>query len=775
VRHGTACLIAWILATKLLGFAAEAPKPGNSDSPEAVLEHAQALIKQGHAYEAAIEVSAMLESSPDFLPGLKLYARLLAYDLENEARAEEILEKCLKMAPSDPELWQVTGNIYLGERRYAEAVRYLENAARLAPRNAMVRATLAMSYERSGDHSKAVDMFRQCMELNRSAPKPDAIPPFLYGQFLLDLNDAAGSIALFSESLRMNAQSSNTYFGRARAHEQLEHWPDAITDAQAALRYEPGRLDASLLLLRVYRALHDQAKVDEYTAKIKQINDGQRAREETKRKAKEALRLFMEVLLPLLRDQKCQEAIKPSLQILDLYPSLAQPLFVLGVCYGQTGQPDLAISYLQKFLSVQPNSEAGHAALGVLLLQQNRTEQAREELQRAVAIDPSLETAKQLLDQLPPAPPKPAAPRPAPPPPPMPQLAAGTSGPAPSAAVQSPAASPSASGANAPASASFEANLSAAATAIKQSDFARAAGLLEAAIASRPSCDPEVYIMLATCRSNLKQGPQAIEACERGLKQHSRSPRLDEFYLVMLRTWAGEGEIKAKLVESVRRNPGSTLYAMALAERLLVEDAVGFEAQIEPLVKKAVMARPLDPEAHYLYGRWACLNAHNDVSARELVRALELTHDNDRAKMQIRSFLAITYTANHEMAKAEQQYQKAAELARKLTPFEPLVLMQYARFLEFVQRADEAQKINAELLQRAPEYGPAHLLRARFLSDHNKFEEAAAEGELGLKYAGEDLSAQREAHLVLGKTYHALGRAEEAKIHQEWVKAHSRS
>ncbi len=170
---------------------------------------------------------------------------------------------------------------------------------------------------------------------------------------------------------------------------------------------------------------------------------------------------------------------------------------------------------------------------------------------------------------------------------------------------------------------------------MKRGDFQRAAGMLEAVIASKPSSDPEVYIMLATCRSNLKQGAEAIEVCERGLKQHSRSPRLDEFYVSMLRAWAGEPEMKAKLVESVKRNPGSPVYAMALSELLLMEDPVEFEAQIESLVKKAVLARPLDPEAHYLYGRWACINAHNDVSIRELTRALELTHDNDRAKMQM--------------------------------------------------------------------------------------------------------------------------------------------
>jgi tetratricopeptide (TPR) repeat protein len=752
MRNGVAPLIVLALAATLSGFAAEDPKPGNSISQDATLAHAETLIRQGQFLQAAGDLNAALESSPDWIPGLKLYARVLAYRLDMQDHAEELLKKCIKLAPGDFEAWLALGDIYLGQRRSTEAVQYLETAAKLAPRNGVVQASLALAYDKAGQPAKAAELYPRAVEMNRGAPNPDWHPFMLYGEYLLNQGDSAKSIPLFTEALRLYPESSVTYFDRAKAHEQLGQWQDAVTDAQAAIRYGPG-LDARVLLVRVYGKLHDQAKVDEYTAQVKQLNVEKKAKEKATENSSRALRLFMDVVQPLLKDQKCKEAIDPSLKVLELWPSFTQPLFILGICYGQTGQPDQAISYLKKFLSVQPDSGDGHAALGTLLLQVNRKQEAREELQRALALDPSLSEIQGLLDQLPPGATQPAA---------------GSSEPSSNASVP-------ASAARMPASAAPALTVQAATTAMKRSDFEKAAGMLEAIIASKPSADPEVYIMLATCRSNLKQGAEAIEACERGLKQHSRSARLDEFYVSMLRGWAGEAEMKAKLVESVRRNPDSPVYAMALAEVLLMEDQVGFEAQIEPLVKKAVSARPLDPEAHYLYGRWACVNAHNDVSIRELTRALELTHDNDRAKMQTHALLGVTYTATHETAKAEQHYQRAIELDRKLAPFDPAVFMQYVKFLEFVQRADDSQKVIAELLQRAPEYGEAHLGRAQYLSDHDKFEEAAAEGELALKNAGQNLAAQREAHLLLAKTYRALGRTEEAKVHQDWVKAHTRS
>lgn len=744
MRNGAACLIALLTAGSLLGSAAEDSQPESAGSKEAALQHAEALIRQNKPFEAAVELSAMLESSPDWVPGLKVYARLMAYTLDNQTRAELLLQKCLKLAPSDPEVWQDLGNLYLGERRNADAIHYFEAGARLAPRDAVLEAHLAMAYSQAGQAAKAADLYRRSIEMNRQAAKPDSRVPLLYAEYLLGENDAAGSIRLFTESLRLNARSSEANFGRARAHERLRQWQEAAADGLNAIRYAPGRLDANLLLLRVYQALHDQAKVEEYSAQVKRLNEERRAHETAERNSREALRLYMEVVQPLLQKQKCEEAIQPSLEIVKLWPSFAQPLFVLGVCYGQTGQPDQAVSFLKKFLSLQPNSGDGHAALGALLLQQNRKQEAREELERAVTLDPGESEARRLLDSL------------------------GSSAPQPGAGRGA------ASMARAPASGSSKADVQAAATLMEQGNFLRASKMLEAAIASNPSCDADVYIMLATCRSNLKQGAEAIRVSERGLEHNPRSPRLEEFYVSMLRAWSGKAESKAKLVQSLRQDPDSPVYLMALSALLLQQNAVGLAAQIEPLVKKAALARPLDPEAHYLYGQWACLNARHDECVREMSRALELTRNNDRANMLAHGYLGLTYEASHQTVKAELEYQKAVELDRKLAPFEPVVFLDYASFLEGQQREGDSQKVILELLRRAPTFGKAHLARAQYLSRQNKMEEALSEGELALKYSGQDARAQRAAHIFLARICHVLGRGEEARLHQDWVKAQAR-
>jgi tetratricopeptide (TPR) repeat protein len=304
-------------------------------------------------------------------------------------------------------------------------------------------------------------------------------------------------------------------------------------------------------------------------------------------------------------------------------------------------------------------------------------------------------------------------------------------------------------------------------------EFRKAGDLLETVIRSRPPRDPEVHIMLATCRLNLEEKDQAIQVCERALKLYPGSRRLDKFYVAVLRDTCTKSERKARLTRSLRLKPDSPVYMVGLSEVLLAEDPNRFE--IEPLVRKAAAALPQDPEAHYLYGQWACLNDRPDLSIRELTKALELTPaDNHQAAMQIYTYLGISYDHLHKTANAERAFRKAIIFNEELPSPDPGVLMHYAKFLQGEEREAEAQQLIDRILRAAPAFGIAHLERAKFLAEQEKMPEALAEGELALKYSDSDVKQQRAAHALLARACHALGRTEEAKLHEKWIETHWR-
>lgn len=304
---------------------------------------------------------------------------------------------------------------------------------------------------------------------------------------------------------------------------------------------------------------------------------------------------------------------------------------------------------------------------------------------------------------------------------------------------------------------------------MENGDYRKAIETLEPVIGSRPR-DPEAYIMLAMCRLNVEDRQGAIQVCERALQICPPSVRLDEFYVSILRATTTARERKTKLSARLQQKPKSAAYMVGLSEALLAENPL--DHNIERLVSKAASLLPDDPEAHYLYGRWACLNDRQELAVRELNRALSLTAANDRAKMQIHSYLGVAYDHLEKFAKADLAFREAMAFNQKLERPDPETLMEYVSFLHVQQREAEAQEVVMRILQFAKSYGPAHLARANFLAQEQKTEEALAEGELALKYAGTDKGGQRAAHAFLAKTCAALGRMDQAQLHQEWIESH---
>jgi tetratricopeptide (TPR) repeat protein len=64
-------------------------------------------------------------------------------------------------------------------------------------------------------------------------------------------------------------------------------------------------------------------------------------------------------------------------------------LYNLGMAYSDVGKLDRAVTLLRRLLTVQPGHANGRVALGTALVRQHRHEEARVELERAVADDPS--------------------------------------------------------------------------------------------------------------------------------------------------------------------------------------------------------------------------------------------------------------------------------------------------------------------------------------------------------------------------------------------------
>ena len=131
--------------------------------------------------------------------------------------------------------------------------------------------------------------------------------------------------------------------------------------------------------------------------------------------------------------------------------------------------------------------------------------------------------------------------------------------------------------------------------------------------------------------------------------------------------------------------------------------------------------------------------------------------------------------AQDRLGKAEEAraaFERALTAYRRLEPPKPDVPYQYVKFLMDQGEGADAERVNAVILSRNPEFAPSHLEQAKFLFRARSREEAIAEAHLALERATADRTQLRAIHSFLVKAYSSLGREKEAQTHQEWVDAH---
>jgi tetratricopeptide (TPR) repeat protein len=320
---------------------------------------------------------------------------------------------------------------------------------------------------------------------------------------------------------------------------------------------------------------------------------------------------------------------------------------------------------------------------------------------------------------------------------------------------------------------------------LARGEFTQAVRVVERAMAAGRGCDPEAWLMLAVAYQNLQKGENAIEACARGLRAFPASERLQEHYGLALLANLPRAEAQARLEEVVRAYPDSAPLRKTLG-KLLFDPPSGAPKAGEHLAAAAKLA-PRDPEARYFYGLWACTSGaawadlvgrrlpvvrdSYELCLRELTQALALTPANNfQAIMQIQANIGSAEGALGRPAQARAAFGKALEANRRLATPNPAVGLEYAQFLLEASETAEARAILDEVLARDPGYAAARFERARLLHEGGLAERAIDEANLALRDA-KDNTLLRAIHSFLARTYHEIGREEEADSHQRWFQS----
>jgi tetratricopeptide (TPR) repeat protein len=247
--------------------------------------------REGDAQRAVGYYNAARSLRPDYLPVFVSLGNIYL-QLNRLEEAGDFFRRALALDEASAAAQYGLGQVALSKRSYAEAVKYLEQALRLAPEANRLHYALAMAYRGLGEVTKAQahlslsgsvgvrasdplldglqDLVRgarlhlirgrAALEARRFAEavgefrkavaeQPQSIPAhFNLGAALTQTGDLTGAVEQFEETLRLDPEHANAHYNLGLLLAQADRHEEAIKHLRSAVVALPGDNGARFLL-----------------------------------------------------------------------------------------------------------------------------------------------------------------------------------------------------------------------------------------------------------------------------------------------------------------------------------------------------------------------------------------------------------------------------------------------------------------------------------------------------------------------------------------------
>ncbi len=252
------------------------------------------------------------------------------------------LEAAQKYQPNSPEVLVDLAIAYFGAQQYERALVPARKALAIAPDNAGAHQMLGKTYFMLGDLGKSISELETAAKL---VPN-DIDVAYTLGIAYLRNRQPAPAKQLFNSLIKIFGEKPQLHVVIGRAYRQSGLLPDAAEEFKKAIALDPRFPRAHYYLGITYLRDEGQTKIGE-----------------------------------ALEEFKIEVAANPDEFFANYY---------LGVVYNFQRQWDLAITFLQKASTIQPNNPDPYFQLGQAYQELNNHEQAIEVLKKAIALNPDL-------------------------------------------------------------------------------------------------------------------------------------------------------------------------------------------------------------------------------------------------------------------------------------------------------------------------------------------------------------------------------------------------
>jgi|GEM_PF-2747229 len=354
--------------------------------PEAVAELKQALALNingsAHIYLGLIYRATEADPKP-VKEGLRIYVK--GDYAEDEKRA--VLKN-----PNDPNTRHTLANSYLILGWYPKAIEQYQAVLRLDPNRAAVHYSLGIAYKKLAQYQKAIEEFEYAL---KAYPK-DAWANYNLGRSYAALDMYQDAISSFEKALAVKPKDPNVHISLGLAYKRyamrihpnipndnielgkifldLRRYPEAVTEFQTALQFDPKNSDTHYQLALAYRGAQHEGGA-QTSNRSKRLSQAQGHN------------------TPVTEARNKEKAILEFHKALRLDPDAALTHTQLGKTYLSMNRNSEAIAEFREVIRIKPNDAASYFTLGHVYKVLDRYREAIQLLRKAIKLDPKFSDA----------------------------------------------------------------------------------------------------------------------------------------------------------------------------------------------------------------------------------------------------------------------------------------------------------------------------------------------------------------------------------------------
>jgi len=284
--------------------------------------------------------------------------------------AEAEMRQAVELTPKDPLYLARLGLILGMQNKPEEAIACFENALKLDPDDVAIRRDLAASQWQIGQNSAATENLEIILKAGRTDPQTLLLLAMVY----ISAKRYAPALAAAEQASEALPSSYKTYAVKGMAELRLHRYMDSEKSYQRAAELNPNAAEVNLgLALSQWTAGHVQQAFATFEVGLKKFpNDAYHYQEYG--------RLLLKSAKPNDLAAQTRSAALWQNAIL-LNSSLPEPHYMLGDLALQKGNAQEAVQQLEQAVKLDPNESKIHFALYRAYRRRGRSEDAARELQ----------------------------------------------------------------------------------------------------------------------------------------------------------------------------------------------------------------------------------------------------------------------------------------------------------------------------------------------------------------------------------------------------------